>query len=117
MKVNISGCTRSAQENTFQIDVKVLDSKGSHRRHMLKKIMNEFDARLVTPSRKSLALFAQQTPHFAITRSVPTVVMLGTRKMSLFVTKRTMFNVDVIFWNSPFNIVHLVAFISGNDRN
>lgn len=28
-----------------------------------------------------------------------------------------MFNVDLIFWNNPFSVVHLVATISGYDRN
>lgn len=51
--------------------------------------MNEFYARLVTSSRKSLALFAQQTPRFAVTRSVPRVVTHGAIKMSPFVTERT----------------------------
>jgi hypothetical protein len=69
---------------------------------MLKKILNEFDARLVTSSRKSLALFAQQTPRFAVTPIVPRVVSLGAVKMSPFVTKHTNVQYGCNFLEQPF---------------
>jgi hypothetical protein len=64
MKVNISGFTGSAQENSLQISVKFSSSKfrfrhrGIPQNTQTAEKMNEFDARLVTSSRKYLALLA-----------------------------------------------------------
>jgi hypothetical protein len=116
MKVNISGCTRSAQENTLQISVKVSSSnfrfrqKGITQKTHAEEKTNEFDSRLVTSSRKSLALFAQQTSFFAVTRSVPRIVMICAVNMSPFVTKRTNVQCGCNFLEQPFQYCSFVGF-------